>query len=108
MPVWHHPIHSELDYIPCMDITIEFYVSSNHQLKTYIKQGITEEKVSTSGFDFIIRQLRMIGQIMNVDSEYSKGVAKITYNGKTYNMRNEDEIKELKRVAIHYVGLPDL
>ena len=107
MNVWHRPIHSELDYQPCMEVTTELEYSSNFQF-SYPKRGIHTDMESTASFDRIIRDYHRIGQVMNRIPEYGDGIVKITYNGKTYNMRNEDEAKELRRVAIHYIGLPDL
>lgn len=105
--IWHHPIHSDLDYQPCMEVTTELEFSSNAQF-SYPKRGIHTDIESTSSFDRIIRDYHRIGQVMNRIPEYGNGIVKITYNGKTYNMRNEDDVKELRRVAIHYIGLPDL
>lgn len=108
MNVWHHPIHSDLDYLPCMEVITELEVTSNPLTNSPFKQGIHTTTVSTAGFDRLISTFKSLGEIMNNVESYSNDIAKITYNGKTYNMRNKDEAKELRRVAIHYVGLPDL
>lgn len=108
MESWHHPIHSELDYIPCMEVTTKLEITSNPLHNSPFKQGIHTTRESTASFDRLISVFRTLGNIMNNDELYSNGIAKITYHDKTYNMRNEDEAKELRRVAIHYVGLPDL
>ena len=39
---------------------------------------------------------------------YRDGVVKLTYDGKTYDLRKESETHELRQKAIHFVGLPDL
>ena len=108
MNVWTRPIHSDLDYQPTMEVTTELEVTSNPLSNSPFKQGIHTDMESTASFDRIIRDYHRIGQVMNRIPEYGDGIVKITYNGKTYNMRNEDEAKELRRVAIHYIGLPDL
>ena len=107
MNVWHHPIHSELDYQPCMEVTTELEYSSNFQF-SYPKRGIHTDMESTASLDRLISTFVRLGEIMNNVESYSNGIAKITYHGKTYNMRNKDEAKELRKVAIHYIGLPDL
>lgn len=107
MNFWYHPIHSDLDYQPCMEVTTELEYSSNFQF-SYPKRGIHTDMESTASFDKIITDYHRIGQIMNKVLEFSDGVAKITYHDKTYNMRCDDDVAELRRVAIHYIGLPDL
>lgn len=108
MNVWHRPIHSDLDYQPCMEVTTELIFSGNVQSTNYLRQGISTTIESTSSFDKLISTFRNLAEIMNNVEGYNNGIAKITYNGKTYNMRNKDEAKEIRRVAIHYIGLPDL
>ena len=107
MDVWHHPIHSNLDYQPCMEVTTELEYSSNFQF-SYPNRGIHTNMESTASFDRIIRDYHRIGQIMNRFPEFSNGVVTITYHDKTYNMRCDDDATELRRAAIHYIGLPDL
>lgn len=107
MNIWHRSIPSDLDYQPCMEVTTELKYSSNFQF-SYPKRGIHTDMESTASFDRIITDYHRIGQIMNKVPEFSDGVAKITYHDKTYNMRCDDDVVELRRVAIHYIGLPDL
>ena len=108
MEAWHHSIHSDLDYIPCMEVTTELEITSNPIHNSPFKQGIHTTRESTASFARLISVYKTLGEIMNNNESYSNGIAKITYNDKTYNMRNKEEAKELERVAIHYVGLPDL
>lgn len=108
MEVWHRPIHSDLDYTPCMEVTTELVFSSNVQTPDYLRQGISVTIESTASFARLISIFESLGEIMNNEESYSNGIAKITYNDKTYNIRNKDEAKELRRVAIHYIGLLDL
>ncbi|MBQ7276772.1 MAG: hypothetical protein IJS58_05930 [Bacilli bacterium] len=108
MEVWHHPIHSDLDYIPCMEVTTELEITTNPLSNSPFKQGIHNTRESTASFDRLISTFVRLGEIMNKEESYSNGIAKIIYNDKTYNMRNKEDAKELRRVAIHYVGLPDL
>ena len=108
MNVWHRPIHSELDYQPCMEVTTELEITTNPLSNSPFKQGIHTDMESTASLDRLISTFVRLGEIMNNVESYSNGIAKITYHGKTYNMRNKDEAKELRRVAIHYIGLPDL
>lgn len=108
MNVWHRPIHSDLDYQPTMEVTTELKFSGNVQSTNYLKQGISTTIESTASFDKLISTFRNLAEIMNHVEDYNNGIAKITYNGKTYNMRCDDDAIELRRVAIHYIGLPDL
>ena len=107
MDIWHHPIHSDLDELPCMEVTTELEVTSNVQFG-YPKRGIHTNMESTASFDRLIRDYYRMGQVFNRIPKFSDGVVKITYNGNTYNMRCDDDAIELRRVAIHYIGLPDL
>ena len=107
MNIWHHSIHSNLDELPCMEVTTELEVTSNVQFG-YPKRGIHTNMESTASFDRIIRDYHRMGQVFNRIPEFSDGVVKITYHDKTYNMRCDDDVAELRRVAIHYIGLPDL
>ena len=106
--IWHRPIHSDLDYQPTMEVTTELEITSNPLSNSPFKQGIHTDMESTAGFDRLISTFKSLGEIMNNVESYSNGIAKITYHSKTYNMRNKDEAKELRRVAIHYIGLLDL
>ena len=65
MYVWHHPIHSDLDYIPCMEVTTELEITSNPLHNSPFKQGIHTTRESTASFARLISVYKTLGEIMN-------------------------------------------
>ena len=103
-------IDSELDSIPDKEVTREVscIIVKEGKEPTDYKQNLTRME-STNSFSKLIHDFKYIGKSMNAYPEkFQNGIAKLTYDGKTYNMRNEDEVNELRNKAIHFVGLPDL
>jgi uncharacterized protein with HEPN domain len=100
---------ADLDYKPCMEVKRElsytfhgkdFLNSINYKPESENKTTLE----STASFDKLIRDYEFIGELINRDPDnFRNGIAKLTYNGVTYNMRNKNEVEELKRIAIHYI-----
>ena len=113
MPVFEHPISSELDGIRNKEVTRELHctlVVEGKEPEDYKPaDGNRTDLESTNSFNNLIRDYRRIAEIMNrYPGMYRDGVVKLTYDGKTYDLRKESETHELKQKAIHFVGLPDL
>jgi hypothetical protein len=110
MLIFTRAIDSELDRIPNKEVTREvscIIVEEGKEPADY-KQNLTQME-STNSFNRLIRDFMYIGMAMNACPErFQNGIVKLTYDSKTYNMRNEEEVKELRSKAIHFVGLPDL
>ena len=111
--VFNHPIYSELDDIRDKEVTREFHctlVIEGKEPEYYASSGGNKTDMeSTNSFSNMIRDYRRIAEIMNrYPGMYRDGVIKLTYDGKTYDLRKESETHELRQKAIHFVGLPDL
>ena len=111
--VFDHPIFSELDEIRDKEVTRELHctlVVEGKEPEDYKPEnGNKTDMESTSSFSNMIRDYRRIAEIMNrYPGMYRDGVVKLTYDGKTYDLRKESETHELRQKAIHFVGLPDL
>ncbi len=111
--VFDHPVFSELDYIRDKEVTREFHCTLVIEGKTpedYKPSGGNKTDMeSTNSFNNMIRDYRQIAEFMNrYPGMYRDGVIKLTYDGKTYDLRKESETHELIQKAIHFVGLPDL
>jgi hypothetical protein len=110
---FNHMIYSEMDNVPCMEVTRELHctlIMENKDPVDYKPEGSNEtHKESTNSLNKLIHDYAMIGDIMNrFPDMYRDGVIKLTYDGKTYDMRNKKEVEELRETAIHFIGLPDL
>ncbi len=111
--VFDRPVYSELDDIRDKEVTREFHctlVIEGKEPEYYAPSGGNKTDMeSTNSFSNMIRDYRRIAEIMNrYPGMYRDGVIKLTYDGKTYDLRKESETHELRQKAIHFVGLPDL
>lgn len=111
--VFDRPVYSELDDIRDKEVTREFHCTlavEGKEPEYYEPSGGNKTDLeSTNSFSNLIRDYRRIAEIMNrYPGMYRDGVIKLTYDGKTYDLRKESETHELRQKAIHFVGLPDL
>lgn len=111
--VFDHPIYSELDETRNKEVTRELHctlaVEGKEPEDYKPANGNMTDLESTNSLNNIIRDYRRIAEIMNhYPAMYRDGVVKLTYDGKTYDLRKESETHALKEKAIHFVGLPDL
>lgn len=111
--IFRRPIYSELDDKPDKEVTIELSCTLVEGMKepvTYKPADYNRVSMqSTNSFNRLIHDFKLIGELMNNFSDrFYDGIARLTYQGKTYDMRKMSDVEELRNTAIHFIGFPDL